>query len=110
MVAGTGTTQPPTLRLRSAQRCAHHSLPETSIPQLATRVKTFTEAMHEWAKDNGSTLLMGWFLETNLRQYNSMIVAAWNVIYTKDTKAEGKPTQFCADHEWLGVSPVDANR
>ena len=51
--------------------------PETSIPQFATRVKTFTEAMHEWAKDNGSTLLMGVVSRDKPTgaYYNSMIVA-----------------------------------
>ena len=51
--------------------------PETSIPQLATRVETFTEAMHEWAKDNGSTLLMGVVSRDKPTgaYYNSMIVA-----------------------------------
>ena len=51
--------------------------PETSIPQVAIRVKTFTHAMHEWAEDNGSTLLMGVVSRDNSTgaYYNSMIVA-----------------------------------
>ena len=62
---------------RAPQRRAHRRMAGDIHSSVATRVKTFTHAMHEWAKDNGSTLLMGVVSKDKPTgaYYNSMIVA-----------------------------------